>query len=88
MGGTWVDLETPKPKPVEDHYAYWTDPPPEMSERCAYWLRQIDRGWLPNRFWRREGYDTSAGDLYGVYIWEWLNVLQPTISERLRETSP
>lgn len=78
MGGTWVEIERPKPAPVADHYAYWADPPPVRSERCAYWLRQIKRGWRPNRFVRREGYDSSA-QWYGIYIWEYLNEIVPAI---------
>lgn len=83
LGRPWVALERPKPPAVEDHYAYWGDPPPVRSDRCAYWLRQIERGWLPNRNWRREGYDAASEVLYGVYIWEYLNEIGPAISERM-----
>lgn len=76
---TWVDLERPKPPRVDDHYRYWSEPPPERSERCAYWLRQIDRGWRPNRFLRRECCDCSA-EWYGVYVWEYLNEISPRLS--------
>lgn len=73
-GGAWVEIERPKPPRVSDHYAYWGDPPPEVSERCRYWLRQIERGWRPNRAIRHEGYD-SAAQWYGVYIWEHQNLI-------------
>lgn len=80
-GGVWVGIESPKPPKVTDRYRYWSDPPPEQSERCRYWLRQIERGWRPNKHIAREGYDTSA-EWYGVYIWEYLNVIHPALRER------
>lgn len=79
LGRPWVELEQPKPARVANRYAYWTDWPPELSERCRYWLRQIERGWLPNRRLRAECYDCSA-EWYGVWIWEYLNVLEPAIT--------
>lgn len=85
-GGRWVELEKPKPRPVADRYAYWGGPPLERSEACAYWLRQIEAGWRPNRRWSCESYDTSAG-LYGVYIWEFLHVLQPAL-QAARQAQP
>lgn len=81
-GRPWVELDRPKPPRVADHYAFWGDPPPERSERCAYWLRQIERGWTPNKYLSREGYDSSS-EWFGVYIWEYVNVLSPAI-ERVR----
>lgn len=77
--GAWIELEKPRPPAVGDHYQFWGDRPPERSERCAYWLRQIERGWLPNRRWAREGYD-AASELYGVYIWEYLNEITPALA--------
>ncbi|GGM26944.1 hypothetical protein GCM10011608_09690 [Micromonospora sonchi] len=79
-GGPWVELETPKPPRVPDHYTYWAEPPPELSARCVYWLRQIERGWLPNKSIGGKGYDCTA-QWFGVYLWEYLNVLYPRISE-------
>ncbi|WP_328439142.1 hypothetical protein [Nocardia puris] len=73
-GRPWVALEQPKPTPVDDRYAYWLNAPPESSAACVYWVRQIERGWLPNRRISQQGYDCSAG-WYGVYIWEYLNVI-------------
>lgn len=73
---TWVELERPKPVRVADHYAYWGDPPPEMSERCRYWMRQIDRGWRPSRRVATIGYDGTA-EWFGVYLWEYLHVIWP-----------
>ena len=80
MGGEWVEIEKPRPPAVADHYRYWGEAPPERSERCAYWLRQIARGWLPNKRLRAEGYDTSA-EMYGVYIWEYLHEIQPAVRQ-------
>lgn len=77
-GGPWVELERPKPPPVEDRYRYWLEAPPELSERCRYWLRQIERGWRPNRHISREGYDSSA-QWYGVYIYEYTRVIYPAL---------
>jgi hypothetical protein len=74
----WVVLETPKPPRVDDHYRYWTEAPPSLSPRCTYWARQIQRGWRPNRRIRAECYDCSA-QWYGIYIWEYINVIQPLI---------
>jgi len=68
------------PPPVEDRYRYWSEPPPALSPRCLWWLGQLnDRRWtvaelnaeLPETI---HGYDTTA-ELYGVYIWEWCNIL-------------
>lgn len=82
-GQPWMELEKPKPAKVDDETRYWQYPPPELSPRCQYWSRQIERGWLPNRSVSRLGYDPSAG-WFGVYIWEYLNVLYPLIEERRR----
>ena len=76
-GRPWVRLE-PKPAKVGDHYAYWTQPPPELSSRCRYWVRQIARGWRPNRSWSAWS-DDSAAQLYGVYIWELRHVIRPAL---------
>lgn len=82
-GGSWVVLDRPKP-PRVDHYAFWGEPPAELSPRCRYWLAQIERGWRPNRFVRRMGYDEAA-EWYGVYLWEYLNVIAPRL-DRLRKS--
>ena len=77
-GGVWVELESPRVPPVGDRYAYWNEPPMEMSPRCAWWLRQIDRGWRSNRSWRGQGYDNGS-EQYGVYIWEYQNLIEPAL---------
>lgn len=78
LGRPWVQLE-PKPPPVDDPERYWLDPPPELSERCRYWMRQIERGWLPNRSIRQDCADCQA-DWYGVYFWEVRHVLAPLLA--------
>lgn len=83
-GRPWVQLHHPKPPRVEDEMRYWGDQPPEPSPRCVYWVSQIERGWLPNRRIGMEGYHTSAL-WYGVYIWEYLNVLSPMISMKRQQ---
>jgi hypothetical protein len=75
-GSPWVVLETPRPPRVADHYAFWRDPPPMMSARCWWWLRQIQRGWRPPRRVRYMGYDSTA-QWYGVFMWEYLNLIYP-----------
>lgn len=77
-GLPWVTLESPKP-PRVDRYAYWGTAPDEPSPRCVFWLRQIGRGWRPNCHIQRMGYDESA-EWYGVFMWEYLNVLAPRLS--------
>jgi hypothetical protein len=83
-GGPWVTLEKPKPPRVSDRYVWWMYQPPHGSERCAYWVRQIEAGWLPNRSISMNGYDSSAA-WYGVWIWEYLNVLAPLIDQKRKE---
>lgn len=62
--------------PVSD--AFWTNPPPSPSPRCAWWLSRVEAGWRPNGRIDGFGYDEAA-DYFGVWIWEWLNVLSPAI---------
>jgi hypothetical protein len=82
----WVPLEA-KPPRVADRYQHWADPPPEPSERCRYWLAQIERGWRPNRAIAAHGYDAAA-QWYGVWIWEYLHVLAPRLAEQRPTESP
>lgn len=76
LGRPRIELDKPKPPRVDDIYRYWGDPPPELSERCQYWVRQIAKGWFPNRRIRAECRDCSA-EWYGIYIWEYINVIYP-----------
>ena len=65
--------------PRVDRYEYWGDPPPVPSPRLAWWLdRIVDEGWKPNRRISGEGYDGTA-EFFGVYLWEWLNVLYAAV---------
>ena len=70
-----------KPTQVEDRYAYWMEPPPEISARCQWWMARIEAGWYPNNRIRTFGYDEAAV-FYGVYIWEFLNVIAPLLRRR------
>jgi hypothetical protein len=67
---------TPAPPRVANIETYWTKPPPERSARCAWWERRIADGWRGNKRTRGMGYYESA-EHFGVYIWEWSNVLYP-----------
>lgn len=64
------------PSRVDDVQRYWSDPPPELSERCQYWVQRFNNGFSPNKRIRLEGYHSSA-IYYGVYIWEYIHVLYP-----------
>jgi hypothetical protein len=84
-----VPMTTPpwghKPLPVTDVKRYWSNPPPERSERCAYWLRRYEEGtWVPNRHLRRKGY-YGAAERLGVYLWEYWHVFRPLESRYVRE---
>lgn len=76
----WVELEQPKPPRVDDEYRYYDHRPPRESERCAYWLRQIQRGWRPNRRLRTESRDAVAFWL-GVYVWEYRHRILPALEQ-------
>ena len=70
-----------KPPAVDNPERYWIDPPPVMSERCAYWLRRYREGtWRPNKYLAAEGYHSRAEKL-GVYIWESVHVFAPLLEE-------
>lgn len=75
---SWVVLEEPRPPRVADRYDHWGEEPPELSPRCTWWVRQIKRGWRPNKHICRYGYD-SAAEWYGVWIWEYVNVIRPLL---------
>ncbi len=69
------------PTRVTNRYQYWMQPPPTQSERCAWWARRIEDGFIPNRRISAMGYDDAA-EFYGVYVWEYLNVIAPLIRQR------
>lgn len=78
------------PLPVDDRYAYWADPPPEPSERLWWWLQHLS---INNEFSSRELIDMLAESnnyadnaaKFGVYLWEWHNVLYHVVNNRIAE---
>jgi hypothetical protein len=74
-------VNQPKPERVHDVYEYWNQAPPEPSARLVYWEQQVEAGWRPNRRIRSFGYAESA-EWFGVYVWEWRNVLWPLIEKK------
>lgn len=66
------------PSKVGDVYKYWEDPPPEPSPRVLHWQKKIRDGWRPNARVRQMGYD-EASTFFGVYVWEYFNVIQPLL---------
>lgn len=73
-------MKPPAPPRVGDIYLYWTVVPPEVSRRCIWWLNRINNGWRPNSRIMGMGYADSSR-YYGVYVWEYINILQPHIDE-------
>lgn len=59
---------------------YWMEPPPEPSPQLAKWMAKIKAGWTPNRRIGSLDYYSSA-EFFGVYIWEYLNVIRPALYE-------
>ncbi len=66
------------PPRVGDNEEHWMTPPPERSARCQFWVDRINAGWRPNKRINKMGYYESS-DYYGVYIWEYINVLSPLL---------
>lgn len=64
--------------PAIDVTGFWTEPPPKPSEGLKKWMDKIRDGWRPNRRIRSLGYHEAA-EFYGVYIWEYINVIGPAI---------
>lgn len=62
--------------------------PPEISERCRWWVDRIqNRGWIGNKRTMAMGYE-DATEYFGVYVWEWVHVIQPLLSERWEANKP
>jgi hypothetical protein len=57
-------------------YEFWTNPPPTMSARCSWWVDRVRGGFRRNKRLKVMDYSDSAA-FFGVYVWEWLNVLWP-----------
>lgn len=60
---------------------YWIDPPPQPSAGLAKWQAKIASGWRPNRRISAMGY-YEASEFYGVYIWEYINVIRPLLERK------
>lgn len=73
-------MSTAAPARVDNIERYWSEPPPERSPRCTWWVARIDAGWRRNRRLSAMGYYTSAA-YFGVYIWEWCEVLWPMLRD-------
>lgn len=65
-----------KPPKVTNIEAFWISSPPERSERCEWWVRRFEDGFVLNKRIAAMGYYERA-EFYGVFIWELLNVLSP-----------
>lgn len=66
---------TPNDPPrVDDPERYWGEQPPVLSPRCVWWISKFAQGWRPGRAVRSLGYYSSAF-WYGVYLWEYLNII-------------
>lgn len=63
-----------------DIQKFWRKPPPEPSPGLLKWQKKIAAGWTPNSRIRQLDYYSSA-EFFGVYIWEYLNVLRPMLYE-------
>lgn len=73
-------MKPPAPPRVGDIEAFWGfEPPPVLSPRCDWWVARINGGWRRNRRLGGWGYYESA-EYFGVYIWEWINVLSPLLT--------
>lgn len=60
------------------HFCY--SPPPQLSERCRYWLRRADEGnWRANRHFWKQGLIGRA-HLLGVRGWEIDNLIVPFLA--------
>lgn len=75
------------PPRVPDVTDYWQHPPPAQSDRCSWWLKRIRGGWRRNRRIHAMGYHEAA-EYFGVYIWEWLRVISPLLTELESESKP
>ena len=59
-------------------------PPPAPSEACNIWLAKIANGWRPNKRIRQMGYEL-ASEFFGVYIWEYCNVISPALQKARKQ---
>lgn len=71
-------LQYPK---VDDATEYWDEPPPMASPRCIFWKTKIRSGFRANYRIRKLDFE-EASDFFGVYIWEYVNILNPLLHIR------
>jgi hypothetical protein len=71
-------MRPPAPPRVADPERYWGEQPPVLSNRCTWWVSRFAQGWRPNGRILGLGYYSAAG-YYGVYLWEYLNVIAPML---------
>ncbi len=65
---------------VDDIERYWAKPPKVCSLRCWEWVERIKAGFSPNSRISSMGYG-EASAFYGVYIWEYIHILRPTMKK-------
>ena len=76
-----MPMKPAAPARVDDVKRYWAEAPPITSERCAWWLKRIvEERWRGNKRIRGLGYHDAA-EYFGVYIWEWNEVLFPALEQ-------
>ena len=68
----------PAAPPRVDIWAFQERAPPAPSARMLWWQDRIRAGWRRNRRISAMAY-TEAAEHFGVYLWEWLNVLSPML---------
>jgi hypothetical protein len=87
---TFNVLTASAPPPVSDRYEYWGERPPELSDRCIWWLDYlaVNHGLtcrqLVDLTPSCAGYDESAEAL-GVWLWEWHHILYHVLTNRIAE---
>lgn len=73
---------TPEPKKVTaaEIDLQGEERPGMPSMRLGWWLEYVSRGWRPDGRLRTLGY-LDAAKWFGVYVWEFRNVLVPAMRE-------
>jgi hypothetical protein len=85
----WVEYDSPKPPAVPEHERYGNvgqavpyhvgpNPDDKLSERAKWWLRQIERGWRPNKRNLNCCWDCNT-EWLGVRGWEYMEYIQPAL---------
>lgn len=77
-GGPWIEFDSPKPPRVTDHYDTSLEGSGIVSDRCQWWIRQINRGWRPNRRTLRCCWDCNS-EWMGIYGWEYIEYIWPLL---------